>query len=90
MDGKSPYSELTPGKISDELLKALGLPENGIPLHVYRMRKHGYPQAWLEEAKDEYSGISIFTAPNQCTISNIIRRLKLLNFILFFCKHLGA
>jgi zinc finger CCHC domain-containing protein 8 len=57
------------------LLKALGLPENGIPVHVYRMRKYGYPRAWLEEARDEYSGISIFTAPNKCNILSIFHRL---------------
>lgn len=65
---KSLYGDHTPGKISDELLKVMGLPENGIPVHVYRMRKHGYPRAWLEEARDKYSGIAIFTAPDKCNI----------------------
>lgn len=59
------YSEFVPGQLSDDLLKALGLPENGLPLHVYRMRQHGYPSGWLEEARETYSGISIFTAPNE-------------------------
>lgn len=59
-------SHFTPGKLSDDLLNALGLPSNGIPLHVYKMRKYGYPSGWLEEARDEFSGISIFTAPNEC------------------------
>lgn len=47
------------------MLKALGVPKNGLPLHIYRMRQHGYPSGWLEEAKEEYSGISIYTTPNE-------------------------
>jgi len=48
------------------LLKALGVPKNGLPVHIYRMREHGYPSGWLEEAREEYSGISIYTTPNEC------------------------
>jgi len=48
------------------LLKALGVPKNGLPLHIYRMREHGYPSGWLEEAREEYSGIAIYTTPNEC------------------------
>ncbi|XP_022168152.1 zinc finger CCHC domain-containing protein 8 homolog [Myzus persicae] len=62
---KTLWSDLTPGKLSDDLLKALGVPKNGLPLHIYRMRQHGYPSGWLEEAKEEYSGISIYTTPNE-------------------------
>lgn len=62
----SPFSNFTPGLISEELLEALEVPKNGIPLHVYYMRETGYPNGWLEEAREEYSGISIFTAPNKC------------------------
>lgn len=29
------------------------------------MREHGYPSGWLEDAKIDYSGISIYTAPNK-------------------------
>ncbi|XP_026816970.1 zinc finger CCHC domain-containing protein 8 homolog [Rhopalosiphum maidis] len=63
---KTLWSDLTPGKLSDNLLKALGVPENGLPVHIYRMREHGYPSGWLEEAREEYSGISIYTKPNEC------------------------
>lgn len=59
------YSNLIVGKLSDDLLEALGLPKNGIPAHVYKMRENGYPSGWLEEAKDDFSGITIFTAPNE-------------------------
>lgn len=48
------------------MLEALNLPKNGIPLHVYKMRKYGYPSGWLQEARDVFSGISIFTSPNEC------------------------
>lgn len=65
-NNNSPYSNFTPGKMSDELIEALGLPKNGIPAHVYNMREHGYPGGWLDDARKEYSGISIFTAPNEC------------------------
>lgn len=64
-------NKYTPGKLSGELLEALGLPENGIPVHVYRMREIGYPRGWIDEAKVEYSGISIFTAPNKCNYKSI-------------------
>ncbi|XP_015364683.1 PREDICTED: zinc finger CCHC domain-containing protein 8 homolog [Diuraphis noxia] len=63
---KTLWSDLTPGKLSDDLLKALGVPKNGLPVHIYRMREHGYPSGWLEEAREEYSGISIYTTPNEC------------------------
>jgi len=54
------------------LLKALGVPKNGLPVHIYRMREHGYPSGWLEEARDEYSGISIFTTPNECNYKRLL------------------
>ena len=38
----------------------MGLGENELPLHIYRMRGLGYPQAWLHEARIENSGISMF------------------------------
>ncbi|KAE9522262.1 hypothetical protein AGLY_017335 [Aphis glycines] len=63
---KTLWSDLTPGKLSDNLLNALGVPKNGLPIHIYRMREHGYPSGWLEEAREEYSGISIYTTPNEC------------------------
>lgn len=65
------FSNLIVGKLSNDLLEALGLPQNGIPSHVYKMRVNGYPSGWLEEAREEYSGITIFTAPNECNYCNI-------------------
>lgn len=64
-------NNFTPGKLSGALLEALGVSENGIPVHIYKMRENGYPRAWIEEAREEYSGISIFTAPNKCNYKSI-------------------
>lgn len=60
-------------------MEALGVPKNGLPIHIYRMREHGYPSGWLEEAREEYSGIEIYTAPNECNYKCIL--------ILKYCKH---
>ncbi|XP_065190141.1 zinc finger CCHC domain-containing protein 8-like [Sycon ciliatum] len=43
-DGQRPKFE--PGKISAELREALGLAEQDVPLHIYRMRVLGYPPAY--------------------------------------------
>lgn len=67
-DQSQSFIRFTPGKLSEDLLQALDVPSNGLPLHVYQMRKWGYPNGWLEEAKEKYSGIAIFTAPNECNI----------------------
>lgn len=40
-----------PGKISDELRRALGIKPNQIPPFVYVMRLYGYPIGWFLEAK---------------------------------------
>lgn len=65
-------SEFIAGQLSDDLRKVMDLPENGLPLHVYRMRQYGYPSGWLEEAREQYSGISIFTAPNECNYDHLL------------------
>lgn len=67
------YSDLIPGQLSDELKIALGLTDNQLPLHVYKMRNYGYPIAWLEEAKVYYSGLQILTDKNDETDGNNIR-----------------
>ncbi|KPJ19033.1 Zinc finger CCHC domain-containing protein 8-like [Papilio machaon] len=54
------YGHLIPGRISSQLRHALGLKRNELPLHIYRMRKLGYPPGWLEEARISHSGISMF------------------------------
>ncbi|RZC40741.1 zinc finger CCHC domain-containing protein 8 -like protein [Asbolus verrucosus] len=54
------YSHLVPGKLSDELRKALGLYKNEAPHYIYLMRKFGYPPGWLEEAKFVHSNLDMF------------------------------
>ncbi|XP_070496716.1 zinc finger CCHC domain-containing protein 8 homolog isoform X2 [Chironomus tepperi] len=58
------YADLVPGQLSDDLKSALGLTDNQLPLHIYKMRNYGYPMAWLEEAKVYYSGLQILTDKN--------------------------
>lgn len=60
VDLSQKYGHLRPGKISKKLSKALGLKSKDLPLHVFRMRKLGYPPGWLEEAKVSHSGINLF------------------------------
>ncbi|XP_054257858.1 zinc finger CCHC domain-containing protein 8 homolog isoform X2 [Macrosteles quadrilineatus] len=54
------FGHLVPGQISKGLRKALGLEKRQIPLHIYNMRRLGYPPGWLLEAKVSHSGISMF------------------------------
>ncbi|KAL7015772.1 hypothetical protein ACKWTF_016667 [Chironomus riparius] len=58
------YADLIPGQLSDDLKNALGLMDNQLPLHIYKMRNYDYPVAWLEEAKVYYSGLQILTDKN--------------------------
>lgn len=82
-------NNFTPGKLSSALLEALGVPENGIPVHIYKMRENGYPRAWIEEAREEYSGISIFTAPNKCNYKSIFDFTFVFFFFLLFQVNLN-
>ena len=41
------YQHLKPGIISNELREALGMAEQDLPPHIYRMRMLGYPPGWL-------------------------------------------
>lgn len=59
-DAENDSSLNQPGKLSDDLRNALGLGDNQLPMHVYRMRLFGYPPAWIEEAKIHNSGLSLF------------------------------
>lgn len=54
------FSQMTPGKYSDDLKEALGIISNELPLFVYKMRMYGYSPSWLEEAKLFNSGLSLF------------------------------
>lgn len=53
------YAKFKPGRLSDDLKKALGLSRRSLPLHIYRMRVCGYPIAWLKEAEVSKSGLEM-------------------------------
>ena len=44
------FEGFKPGTISDNLKEALGLGQQDLPLHIYRMRYHGYPPGYLPKA----------------------------------------
>lgn len=56
------FSHMVPGQMSPKLQKALGLKDNQLPKHIYRMRLLGYPPGWLEEARLQHSGLSLFNS----------------------------
>ncbi|XP_050435231.1 zinc finger CCHC domain-containing protein 8 homolog [Adelges cooleyi] len=64
-DEPTRWNDYVAGKLSRKLLSALNVPKNGLPLHIYKMRKFGYPSAWLEEAKVKPSGISLYIDCNK-------------------------
>lgn len=49
-DSCSSEEEIKPGRISAKLREALNLPENDLPIWIYRMRALGYPPGWLKKA----------------------------------------
>lgn len=60
MDEEQVYANVKPGKISNELRKALGLHKNDLPPYIYKMRKLGYPPGWIEEAYVEHSELNMY------------------------------
>ncbi|XP_033354283.1 zinc finger CCHC domain-containing protein 8 homolog [Bombus vosnesenskii] len=56
------FDHIIPGQLSNNLRNALGLRSNELPRHIYRMRKLGYPPGWLEEARLQHSGLSLFNS----------------------------
>ncbi|XP_043673637.1 zinc finger CCHC domain-containing protein 8 homolog [Vespula pensylvanica] len=56
------FAQIIPGQISKDLRVALGLKDYELPMHIYRMRVLGYPPGWLEEARLEHSGLSLFNS----------------------------
>ncbi|KAJ8674881.1 hypothetical protein QAD02_010667 [Eretmocerus hayati] len=62
LDDDQKYGNFEPGKLSSNLMEALGLKSDEIPKHVYRMRSLGYPPGWLEEARLQHSGLSLFNS----------------------------
>ncbi|XP_055947060.1 zinc finger CCHC domain-containing protein 8-like [Argiope bruennichi] len=66
MENSSRYHEeerknsIKPGTISSEVRKALGLKDNQLPPYIYKMRVIGYPPGWMDDAKLETSGLSLY------------------------------
>lgn len=60
VDLSQKYGHCRPGHISKKLAKALGLHSKDVPMHIFRMRKLGYPPGWLAEARVCHSGINLF------------------------------
>lgn len=56
------FGHIVPGNISGNLRKALGIKDNELPRHIYGMRALGYPPGWLEEARLQHSGITLFNS----------------------------
>ncbi|CAK9809839.1 Zinc finger CCHC domain-containing protein 8 homolog [Anthophora plagiata] len=56
------FGHMIPGQLSSNLRKALGLKDNELPTHIYRMRTLGYPPGWLEEARLQHSGLTLFNS----------------------------
>ncbi|CAG0887073.1 unnamed protein product [Cyprideis torosa] len=58
-------ASVVPGVISSRLRSALQIRSSEVPEFVYRMRLWGYPPGWLEEAKEEHSGITLYDAEGE-------------------------
>ncbi|XP_030375181.1 zinc finger CCHC domain-containing protein 8 homolog [Scaptodrosophila lebanonensis] len=62
VDVEQRLAHIRPGKISTKTRLAMGYSRGEVPFMFYRMRVLGYPPAWLEEAKVQSSGLSLFNA----------------------------
>ncbi|XP_058806811.1 zinc finger CCHC domain-containing protein 8 homolog [Phymastichus coffea] len=59
LDDDQRFGHFVPGQITPQLREALGLRNDELPRHIYRMRVLGYPPGWLEEARLQHSGLSL-------------------------------
>ncbi|KAK2576331.1 hypothetical protein KPH14_005692 [Odynerus spinipes] len=62
LDDDQRFGHMIPGQISKALRNALGLRDDELPKHIYRMRVLGYPPGWLEEARLQHSGLTLFNS----------------------------
>ncbi|XP_035740859.1 zinc finger CCHC domain-containing protein 8 homolog [Vespa mandarinia] len=62
LDDDQRFGHMIPGQISKDLRIALGLKDYELPMHIYKMRVLGYPPGWLEEARLQHSGLSLFNS----------------------------
>lgn len=68
------YAHLVPGKLSEDLRKALGLRKYDLPPHIYKMRMLGYPPGWIEEAQNVDSNLSMFDADGNSVSSKTSKK----------------
>ncbi|CAG5135778.1 unnamed protein product, partial [Candidula unifasciata] len=52
----------------EALRQALGLTQDQLPQHIYKMRLYGYPPGWLAEARQIQSGVTIFDKNGRVTL----------------------
>uniref|UniRef100_A0A0B6ZSI6 CCHC-type domain-containing protein n=2 Tax=Arion vulgaris TaxID=1028688 RepID=A0A0B6ZSI6_9EUPU len=64
----SEFLKFKPGVISEALRQALGLTQDQLPQHIYKMRLFGYPPGWLAGARQIQSGVSIFDKNGRVTL----------------------
>lgn len=62
VDTEQRFAHIRPGRISSKTRHAMGFGRGELPFMFYRMRVLGYPPAWLEEAKVQSSGITLFNS----------------------------
>lgn len=57
---QSKYGQFKPGKISNHLRSAMDIRRNELPDYIYKMRIHGYPPGYLQQAEDSASFMKYF------------------------------
>ncbi|XP_046737598.1 zinc finger CCHC domain-containing protein 8 homolog isoform X2 [Diprion similis] len=62
LEDEQKFGHFVPGHLSKNLRKALGLRDNELPRHIYSMRLLGYPPGWMEEARVQHSGLTLFNS----------------------------
>ncbi|XP_046417928.1 zinc finger CCHC domain-containing protein 8 homolog isoform X1 [Neodiprion fabricii] len=62
LEEEQKFGHFVPGHLSKNLRKALGLRDNELPRHIYSMRLLGYPPGWMEEARVQHSGLTLFNS----------------------------
>lgn len=64
-DSPGKFNHFKPGQLSDKLRSALGLGKNDLPHHIYEMRHWGYPPGWLEDARKQSSGLTMYNSEDK-------------------------
>ncbi|KRF97846.1 uncharacterized protein Dwil_GK26861 [Drosophila willistoni] len=70
VDAEQRFGHIRAGRISTKTRHAMGYSRGELPFIFYRLRVLGYPPAWLEEAKIQGSGISLFNADGSAVLKS--------------------